>query len=235
MNRIFLILLLVSFFNIPLNSYAGEESVYSFSWLDPDKEVYVLQNRKFRKKGRFHVNAGFGMTTSGAFVDANNIQGRAGFFPYEEWGIEFVYSKNSGDENTTADSVRNNCGTCSGSVPFRRIVDDYMGGLLLWSPFYMKINTFNQILYVDWIIGLGYGKLQETNNRQEVLTSADFELETLTHSGIMWNTALKFYMSSTFSVRADLTSFHYEADVVDRSKKIWNQNLDLTLAVGLNF
>lgn len=232
MNRIFLILLLVCSINIPL-SHAGEQNVYSFSWLDPDKEVYVLQNRKFRKKGRFHINVGAGMTTSGAFVDANALQARAGFFPYEEWGIEFVYSKNTGDENTTAASVRND--GAAGSIPFRRITDDYMGGLLLWSPFYMKINTFNQILYVDWMLGVGYGKLQETNNRQEVLNSASFDLETVTHSGIMWNTALKFYISRMFSVRADLTGFHYEAEVVDQSKSIWTQNLDLTLALGINF
>ena len=39
---------------------AAEGDTYSFSWLDPDKEVFVLQNRKYRKKGRLHLNAGGG-------------------------------------------------------------------------------------------------------------------------------------------------------------------------------
>ena len=112
---------------------------------------------------------GGGITTSGAFVDSTVIQGRAGYFFREEWGFELVYSMNNGDENATAKSVRSE-GT-AGSIPFRRIVDNYMGGMILWSPFYAKINTFNQIIYVDWIIGLGVAKLEETNNQVEFLTN----------------------------------------------------------------
>src|SRR5690606_16916020 len=113
--------------------FAAEGDTYNFSWLDPDKEVYVLQSRKFRKNGRAYVNAGGGITTSGAFVSAKNIQGRAGYFFKEEWGFEFLYSMNSGSENETAKSVRNE--GSSGSVPFRRIVDKYYGAMIMWSPF----------------------------------------------------------------------------------------------------
>ena len=59
---------------------AGESSTYDFSWLDPDKEVYVLQNRKFRKKRSLFVSGGGGKTLSGAFVDSNSITGAHGIF-----------------------------------------------------------------------------------------------------------------------------------------------------------
>ena len=49
---------------------ASESSLYDFSWLDKDKEVYVLQNRQFHKKGTMNLALGGGMTVSGAFVDA---------------------------------------------------------------------------------------------------------------------------------------------------------------------
>lgn len=236
MNRFLLIFLITNFFVIPL-SFAGEDNVYSFSWLDPDKEVYVLQNRKFRKKGKVHLNAGFGMTTSGAFVDATSIQARAGFFFKEDWGVDFVYAQNSGEENGTAASVRN--AGSSGSVPFRRITDNYMGGMLMWSPFYMKINTFNTILYVDWMIGIGYAKLQETNNKEELINATKVET-TETHGGIMWGTALKFFVTEMISVRADLTAVHYEASKIfggaeDTANTNRYQNFDLSLAIGLNF
>ena len=88
--------------------FASEKDIYEFSWLDPDKEVYVLQNRKFRKAGHLHLNAGGGITTSGAFVSSTAIQGRAGYFMTEDFGIEGLYSKNNGKENDTAKGVRSN-------------------------------------------------------------------------------------------------------------------------------
>ena len=125
------VLLLICMLMFNSHSFAGEGDTYSFTWLDPDKEVYVLQNRKYRKAGKLHLNIGAGVTTSGAFVDATTFQGRAGYFFSEDWGFEAVYSLNNGEENGTAASLRNE-GT-AGSVPFRRIVDSYVGGMVLWS------------------------------------------------------------------------------------------------------
>ena len=68
---------------------AAEGDTYNFSWLDPDKEVYVLQNRRYRKDSRLYVNVGGGIATSGAFVSSGNLQGRIGLFAMEEWGLEF--------------------------------------------------------------------------------------------------------------------------------------------------
>ena len=165
-NLILFLLVISFFYTVPQSVWAGESDTYNFSWLDPDKEVYVLQNRRYRKANRLHVYAGVGKTLSGAFVDSSNIQGRAGHYFMEEYGFEVIYSKNSGKENTTAANVRDN-GSGTGSRPFRRIVDTYYGGMFLWSPFYSKINTFNTIIYYDWIFGAGIGKIKESNNADE--------------------------------------------------------------------
>ena len=154
LSTLFLLLSLI----VSSQVFANEKDIYEFSWLDPDKEVYVLQNRKFRKSDRLYLNAGWGMTTSGAFVDASAIQGRVGYFFSEDFGLEGLYSKNTGKENNTAASVRAGRGNGTGSsTPFRRIVESYSGGMIIWSPFYSKINTFNKIVYMDWIFGVGYG------------------------------------------------------------------------------
>lgn len=227
----------------PANVNAGESDTYSFTWLDPDKEVYVLQNRKYRKKGKVHFNLGGGKTLSGAFVDGTAIQGRIGYFFGEEWGIEGVYSKNSGSENVTAESVRNR--GASGSIPFRRIVDKYMGAMVLWSPFYSKINTFNKIIYFDWIFGLGYGSMEETNNTDEFI-GAGSELTSETHNGILWDVGLKFFINQQFNLRLDLTVFHYKADIIEtvngqtntlnrNAGSEWNSNWDLAASFGINF
>ncbi len=216
---------------------ASEKDVYEFSWLDPDKEVYVLQNRKFRKAGKLHVNVGGGITTSGAFVDATAIQGRAGFFFSEDWGLEGIYSKNSGEENETAKGVRASGGGGTGTTPFRRIVDSYYGGMLLWSPFYSKINTFNKIVYMDWIFGLGYAQLKESNNKLRIQSGPSFEgVETLeTHSGILWSAGMKFYINESFSIRTDLTAIHYSADNISTTGSSYKSNFDATVSLGFTF
>ncbi len=174
-------------------SFAGESSTYNFSWLDPDKEVYVLQNKKFRKDKKAHLSAGYGMTTNGAFVDANSLQGRVGFFFTEEFGLEFLYAQNSGTENESFKSVLNIGG--AGSTPFRRIVENYMGATLIWSPFYAKINTFNSIVYVDWMVGVGYGQLNEKNNREVVRTGIPQADIKESHGGVLWFSGLKVFLS----------------------------------------
>ncbi|MBT3585722.1 MAG: outer membrane beta-barrel domain-containing protein [Halobacteriovoraceae bacterium] len=219
---------------------AAESDTYDFSWLDPDKEVFVLQNRKYRKKGKVHINLGGGITTSGPFDDATALQGRVGYFFMEEWGFEILHSKNSAEENNTAKSVRNEDGVnTGGSIPFRRLIDSYTGAFILWSPFYAKINTFNKIIYMDWILGVGYGKIEETNNSGEFLSGAvsatPFVQES--HNGIMWEMGFNFYINDSFSVRTDFTAVHYKATVPSSTTASEDNyhNYDLTIAFGFRF
>ncbi len=221
---------------ITINSFAAEKDVYEFSWLDPDKEVFVLQNRKYHKSGMMHLNLGYGITTSGAFVDSNAIHGRLGYFFSEDWGFEGLYSKNSGEENDTARSVRANVNS-SGQTPFRRIVENYVGAMILWSPFYTKINTFNKIAYMDWIFGLGYGQLTENNNKLKFNSTSldDNIVSTEKHSGIMWTWAMKFYLTENFSVRGDFTGIHYSATEPKLNKSSMVNHYDATLSFGIGF
>lgn len=213
---------------------ASEKDIYEFSWLDPDKEVYVLQNRKFRKAGHLELNAGGGITTSGAFVSSTAIQGRVGYFITEDFGLEGLYSKNSGKENDTATGIRTNSGSGS-STPFRRIVENYVGGMALWSPFYSKINTFNKIVYMDWIFGLGVAQLKENNNKLDVKSGGiDKTLTTETHTGLMWEAGMKFYLDPSFSIRTDLTAVHYKAISVAGNNTYYS-NFDATVSLGYSF
>ena len=94
MNKIFVFFIsLVSL--VSLNrTHAGENSHYDFSWLDPDKEIFVLQNRTYQKDGNFYVNVGGGFTASGAFVDSLNVQGRFGFFFHRRtWCRAFIFKQ----------------------------------------------------------------------------------------------------------------------------------------------
>lgn len=233
----FKILLNLFFLFFTFSLLAGENSHYDFSWLDPEKEVFVLQNRTYQKDGNFYINAGGGFTASGAFVDSLNMQARFGFFFTEEIGMELLYSKNSGKENDTAKSVRNTGG--AGSIPFRRIVDQYVGAYFLWSPFYAKINTFNKIIYLDWILGLGYANMSETNNRTEwrQVSANSTELANEKHHCVSWDVGLKFYLSKSFDIRADLTALHYQTEgaLSDTPDKYWYSHYDVSFSLGYKF
>ncbi len=235
--------LFLSFFLIPFTAFTSESDIYDFTWLDPDKEVYVLQNRKFRKNGSPYIHAGGGLTTSGAFVDAYNLQVRGGFFFREEWGLEGVYSSNSGEENETAKSVRitEEYGDRAGSIPFRRKVSGYYGAMLLWSPFYNKINTFNKVFYMDWILGVGAGTINEKNNKQEYNNSDnDTEIEE-SHSGFIWQTALQLYLTEMWNIRLNLITMNYKAKIPsaiegeEGKDSSWNHHYDLSLSLGVTF
>ena len=94
-------LVLVSFLGINIkNVKADEKDLYDFMWLDPDKSVYVLQNKVFSKKGRFYSNLALAKGLSTDFQDTYGGVISAGYYISEEWGIELVYAhlSNKDDE-----------------------------------------------------------------------------------------------------------------------------------------
>ena len=226
--KIFSILCFVLLFSNLQYSRAGEYSTYNFSWLDPDKEVYVLQNRKFRKKRRAFLSGGIGKGLSGAFVDSMQVQGRAGFFFKEEYGIGFIYSRNSSEENDTAKSLPQ----YAASNAFRRLVESYRGGMFLWSPFYSKANFFNQIFYYDFIIGLGYVELSEFNNRLAI-DRRDPELpdKQESHMGPLIDLEMKFFITPRINTSLNVNSVYYQAPN-GVGKEIWYNQWDLTINLG---
>ncbi len=216
--------------------FAAEDSMYNFSWLDQDKEVYVLQNRKFRKKGSVYIGGTYGRALSGAFIDSSEINVMAGFFFNENWGIELSYTDAEGTENKTSDSVKS-----QGAKPFYRKVDKATSAMLMWSPFYSKINTFNKIFYYDWMFGLGMANVDTIDNRNIFLGGSSANVETKESlSGVTWMTALRFYISPSWSARLDFRALHINSDFVvgdesdqTESEKRWSHYYNFN--VGLNY
>ncbi len=222
-------------------SVSGEQSVYNFSWLDQDKEIYVLQNRKYRKKGRPYFSLGGGLTVSGSFTDATSIQARGGFFFFEQWGIEFLYATNSTSTNNSFEGVAE-----QGAIAYFRQIESYSGAMLMWAPFYAKLNTFNKVLYFDWMLGAGMASVSNSDNRNKFLLTADSAKDELTsesQSGLLWSTGLRFYLSQMWSLRVDFTAVHFEADKTRKqdglsetfTTKKWFHNYDLTAGINISF
>lgn len=218
---------------------ADEKSLYNFSWLDSDKEIYVLQNRKFRKDGHVYIGATGAYNLSQDFLDAYGVTARGGYFFSEDWGVEFVYGRNSSSENDTAKGVK-----AQGAFPFYREIESYMGAMLMWSPFYSKINTFNRVYYFDWMFGLGAAQINTKDNRKlfdfNATASAQKTMTSESNVGALWNTGFRFYVNQNWSIRLDITGVTYKADkengdgttTQNKSSKLFT-NYDLGL--GLNY
>ena len=191
--------------------YASESSVYDFSWLDSDKEIYVLQNRKFRKAQKVYIGGTLGKQINGAFIDSYAVDLYAGYFFKEDWGLELSYTKASGSENATHDSVQE-----QGSVAFYRKIDTATTAMLMWSPFYSKINTFNKIFYFDWLIGAGLSSIDTEDNRLKFTTVTDNTPTVESNIAISWMTGLRFYISDSWSTRIDFKAYHLNADRVGK-------------------
>lgn len=231
MKNIFLVLVCALMSSAVL---ASEKSLYDFQWLDKDKEVYVLQNRRFRKVDKVYVGVNGVKTMSGAFINSYGVSARAGYFLREDWGIEFAYGKNSGSENDTARGVRD-----QSTVPFYRKVESYMAAMVMWSPFYSKINTFNKVFYFDWMLGAGVASIKTADNRNKFVSVADDSLTSENNMGAIWNTGFRFYINDHWSLRLDLTGLHYNAD---KSTKKQGANVktnsifsNYDLGIGLNY
>jgi outer membrane beta-barrel protein len=230
MKKIFIPLFIYLFSFISF-SYAGERSVYEFSWLDKDKEIYVLQNRVYRKDGRLYFGGAGATTVSGAFVDSYGAQARVGYFFREDWGFEFVYGKNSGKVNDTGKAIE-----AQAAVPFYRKIDSYNGLMLMWSPFYAKINSFNQIFYFDWMFGAGLANLKTLDNREKFNSIPSSTLTEDSATGLIWTTAVRFHLNQNWSLRMDFSGLHFSADRSRSStsaEKARFSNFDF--ALGLNY
>lgn len=235
----FSVILLALFISFSPKLFSAEGSTYSFDWLDPDKEVYVLQNRKFRKVSSFYLNVGAGGTFSEAFWGGWNASLRGGFFFWEAWGVEAFYSYVASSENSTADSVRGDWSSgIGGSVPYSSMTKGYGGLQILWSPFYSKVNLFNGIVYSDWMIGLGVVSVQAENNSEELdPTILNPQPTKGSYLGVSLDLAWQFYIWTKWHLRFDLMSVNYWAPGVgnNEGQNVYQGTWDAQFSMGYRF
>lgn len=220
----YLILFLVSGYII-----AGENNLYNFNWLDPDKAVYVLQKKIYPKQNTFYANVGYGTNISAEFQNVSSIQVNGGYYLWEQWGLELLYSKVM---NKDSDSLKN-LSNKTRAVPFIRRFDSYYGGSVIFSPFYAKINTFNTIFYFDWNFGLGLLKIDSEKNEHAFITensSLGYEKESLT--GYLAKTQVRFYIMQSLTLNIDVLKIFYKATSPANPNGGMESTTDILFSIG---
>ena len=220
------------------SAFAAVDDDYNFSWLDPDKKIYVLQNRKFRKAKAAQIFLMGGMGLGEPYRKAYQYQPRLGYWFNEDIGIEGFYTGRFNSSNN-AYLALDQAITAGGVTksPLIREVNSQFGVLMNWAPWYAKINVFNTILYFDWYFSLGVGSM-----------SSDIGPKTKADNPLLWTpenlftvyagTGHLFHLSERFMARLDFLGHFYSAKVfgglagAPADSAIFS-NFDLNLGIGL--
>lgn len=209
----------------------GDDDEYNFSWLDPDKKVYVLQNRKYRKKNRFAVFLSAGADLSNPFRTEYEIVPRADYWFSEQFGVEAFYGALTNSDSSTLTALKN---VSTSALPFVRENRSFFGGALTWTPWYAKLNFFNKILYFDWFLLGGVGQtVTAVNQTTKVGLAPNFAIQNLFTE--YFGTGHEYYVTHNFIVRLDFFGMMYSATGADGSTTQNQINWEFTAGVGWAF
>lgn len=216
--------------------FAAEDDLYDFLWLDPDKKVYVLQNKVYKKEGKFYANIGFIKGLNDNFQDTTGVQFKMGYYLTEEWSIEALYHQYSNSDDDAFKSIQR----VNRSIPFVRKIEKKYGVLGVWSPFYGKINTFNKIIYFDWSFGLGLGQIASESNALTVQSSSTADIyNDEKNLAILGKTSFRIHATQNVHVGIEYHRDSYRApgptinDIPGTES--WRTNSEFVLSIGFSF
>jgi outer membrane beta-barrel protein len=111
------------------------------------------------------------------------------------------------------------------------------GALAVWSPFYGKINTFNQIFYFDWSFAAGYAQVVADSNIKTVtVNNAPNVYNTEIYNGAVLKTKLKFHLKENIHLGLEYMNTYYMAPGPQNPKKDkLRTNTDLILSIGFSY
>jgi len=191
-------------------AHAASDDDYNFSWLDPDKKIYVLQNRKFRKAGGAMVFLMGGVALSETYRNTYQFQPRLATWFNEEFGLEAFYTGRFNSENNAYKALIQASG--GGTTPLIREINSQFGILLNWAPWYAKINVFDTVMYFDWYFSIGAGSMSsEIGPKTKADSPSLWKSENL--FAFYLGTGQIFHVSDLFKVRLDVLGHFYSAPV----------------------
>lgn len=228
-----LLLAALSFGAAPLNAIASEDDLYDFLWLDPDKKVYVLQNKIYPKTNTFYADIGYVENQTSEFQNTTGGQLRFGYFLNEEFALELNHVQYSSQKNAAYDSVK----VVNGTEPFVRRNLQSTSLFLIYSPFYGKINTFNKIFYFDWYFGAGTGAMVMESNLDSVVNPGiKSRYKTETYNPVQLKTGVKVHLNRRVHLGVEFLNNNFQAgSAKEPNSKKWKQSNDLIFSLGVSF
>jgi outer membrane beta-barrel protein len=208
---------------------ASKDDEYSFNWLDPDKKIYVLQNRKYLKGNHPVVSVLGGAGFSNPYKTTYNLDGRFAYYINETWGVELFYTLTTNSNNSTLVALGL---AAPNTLPSIREIRSQTGAMLHYVPWYAKINVFNNILYFDWYFGVGLASISSyVDQRTSYSAASNFAAQSL--YGLLISTGHEYHLSQNLLVRLDVSSAIYHAPVSGLTgDSAWYSNINFGLGLG---
>ncbi|MCM2323834.1 MAG: outer membrane beta-barrel domain-containing protein [Oligoflexia bacterium] len=205
------------------------EQEYSFKWLDPEKKIYVLQNRRYLKANRLLLSALAGPGLSNPYRTTWGLEPRVAYYVREDLGLEVFYRRSLNSKNNAFEAL---VATNASVFPVIREIRGQYGALLHWVPWYAKINVFNKILYFDWYLSGGAGQLQTWINRDARFPNGEFVQQDL--FGLFLGTGHQYHLSRSLTVRLDFSGAFYQAPTFGLTgEDVWFSDYNFTVGVGI--
>jgi outer membrane beta-barrel protein len=209
---------------------AAEDDEYNFNWLDPEKKIYVLQNRKYLKANHLMLSGMVGPGISNSYRNTYAFDFRVAYHLSEAFGIETFYSFLANRENNTFEALKQAAPT---TLPVVREIRSQFGILGQYVPWYAKINVFNNIIYFDWYFSGGLGSLSSAlDTRRNKNDPENFVYENL--FALYLGTGHRYHLSQTLHMRLDFTGAFYQAPLFGTSgDNSWYSNYTVGVGLGL--
>jgi outer membrane beta-barrel protein len=214
---------------------ASADDEYSFNWLDPDKKIYVLQNRRYLKVGKPLLSVMVGPGLSNSYRNVFNVEPRFAYYFSELLGIEVFYTNSFNKANNTVEALQRATATTLAVV---REIRTQMGVLVHYVPWYAKINVFNKILYFDWYLAGGAGTVKSALLNSGTASAAASTTPVLQQDSMAFflGTGHQFHLSEQVVFRLDFTGAFYNAQIdTTNGDKAWYSNFNFGTGLGLRF
>lgn len=216
---------------------AGTNDYYEFKWLDPEKKVFVLQDKLFENQKKFYVNLGYGFQDFSQFQDSSAFHFAVGYYFKEEWGIELFTNIYRNKDNNAYNAVQN---PRSGTpvLPFIVRNKSIYGLMAIYSPFYAKLNTYNLIYYIDWSFGLGAAKVSAEDNYtdfSEGETTLQRGYEAVDKTAITAKTQVTFHLSDLWTFNIDYYNYWFKTRQPNGGGEKYIRFSDWLFSIGMTF
>lgn len=209
------------------DSSSDSSSDYDFKWLDPEKKIYVLQNRRYVNANHAILSVMGGPSFGNAYQNTATVDARLAYYFTEVWGLEAFYSHSFNTYNNNYQALLS---TNTQVMPVIRSIDDEYGLLLHWVPWYAKINMFNEILYFNWYFSAGLGNVDSTVTTTSSLNSPTSNLSAL---GIFLGTGHEYSITQNVIARLDFTTALYRGPLNNSGEQTWYPNYNFEVGIGL--
>ncbi len=170
------------------------------------RNIYTLQQRRFRKSHRFGVTVYGGLIPNNIFEQYVPVGLRLNYFILENIGIELAGSYNLKTKTGLENQIREENGIGAGQVLIGDTQVSHTNFGIVWSPFYGKAAFYNSgLLHFDLFLFAGAGMvIAETTPNFNAKAEREIKPEGALGGGIA------LYFSDHFAGRMDFRQFVFQ-------------------------